>query len=169
MALDNAIFTGVTEQLFRIKTMSESFLIPFMQAAQSITNAERGMAVDTELEVLATINLSDTDLQDRAFNESAVNALTQAMDKGEPIITNNLIVDPAQAPNTNTSLANLRFVVGIPVPEIGAVYLDQRIRTGALISQEIVQNLMELVKHIQANQLENSTVEAMFEIYRQIF
>lgn len=148
--------------------MSETFLTNFLQAAQAITKAERGMAVDSNLEILATLNLSDAELDESSFSECAEKTLNQALDSNEAIITNNLIVDPANAPDTNTNLANLRFVVAIPLSDIGAIYLDQRIKTGILISQEIVQNLMRLAKHIRERKLEASTPDEMVSMYQQI-
>ena len=64
--------------------------------------------------------------------------------------------------------ANLRFVVAIPLSGMGAIYLDQRIKTGILISQEIVQNLIKLAKHIRERRLEASTPDEMVGIYQQI-
>ena len=148
--------------------MSKIFLENFLSAAKSITNADRGLAVDIQLQPVAMINLSQDDVDDPAFSDCAMQTLRRAIDSGEVVITNNLITDnPSLAPETNTKLSGLRFVLGIPIRDTGAIYLDQRVRFG-VIPQTTVDNLLRLVTHIQDNQLEDNTPDALCVIYEQL-
>ena len=148
--------------------MSETFLTNFLAAAKSITNADRGLAVDAQLQPVAMINLSQDDIDDPSFSDCAVKTLRKAIDSGTVVVTNNLITDnPSFAPQTNTKLSGLRFVVVIPIQDTGAIYLDQRVRFG-VIPQATVDNLVRLLTHIKANQLEDNTPEAFCAIYEQL-
>src|SRR6185369_14262543 len=110
--------------------MSDHLLSKLMRVAKQITRAERAMAVDSELNVLDTLNLEQAVLNAPHFHEVAMVSLRRAIDRNESIITNNIITDPAQAPVTNTNFTDLRVVVVLPVMDHGAVYLDQHIRYG---------------------------------------
>ncbi len=118
--------------------MSATFLTNFMRLALAVTGAERGMAADGSLSIVATANLEQADVLSTQF--IGIEVIRQALDSGEPIITNNAVSDPRRAPVTNTNFSNLRVVVVIPVEELGAVYLDQHIRKG-VIRKEIVDRL----------------------------
>lgn len=144
-----------------------TFMENFLSATHSITRADRGLAVDANLNVLARIKVDEALLDDPIFNRCAMTTLQEVINTGKSLITNNMIIDPADAPNTNTNLANLRFVVGIPVGS-SAIYLDQRIRTGILISREIVDNLVRLANYLQEHNLENSTVEEICGYYESL-
>jgi hypothetical protein len=148
--------------------MSETFLENFLAAAKSITKADRGLAVDTKLQPVAMINLSQNDIDDPSFSDCAIQTLRRAIDSGEIVVTNNLIADnPSFAPETNTKLSGLRFVVAIPIQGAGAIYIDQRVRFG-VIPQSTIDNLLRLVTHIQDNQLEDNTSETFCTIYEQL-
>jgi hypothetical protein len=99
--------------------MSATFLSNFMWLAQDVTGAERAMVTDGDLAILATVNLEQADLMSTQFN--GIEIIRQALDDGEPIITNNAVIDPRRAPVTNTNFSNLRVVVVIPIEELGAV------------------------------------------------
>lgn len=129
--------------------MTTAFLKAFMHLAYQVTIAERGMVVDTQLALLDTINVEPDLMQSTRFSTLANNTLQQALDRDEAIITNNIITNPAEAPVTNTNFADLRVVVAIPVPAMGAVYLDQHIRRG-VIAREVIQNLHTLAKALVA-------------------
>lgn len=141
--------------------MSNPILEHFLLAARNITGAERGLVVDTGLHILQTVNLEPAVVASTEFIESATRVLQDAMAQGEPIVTNNVITDPAQAPTTNTNFANLRVIVAIPVEGLGAIYLEKHINKG-VIDRETVQKLMRLADEArQDNQThsEDSLVE----------
>jgi hypothetical protein len=94
-------------------------------------------------------------------------AVREALATGEPLITNNLIRDPAQAPITNTSFGNLRIVVIIPVPNVGAIYLDQPVRNG-VIAQKTVERLMLLAEKTARKEDWDVSESALSERYEQM-
>lgn len=129
--------------------MSDNFLTTLMEFALQKTGAERALAVDTGMNVLGAINLDDEAMQARDFN--AMDCVRRALNNGEPLITNNAVIDPNQAPITNTQFRNLRLVIVIPVAGFGAVYLDQTISKG-VISKETVNRLMTLAADTAGNE-----------------
>ena len=148
--------------------MSETFLSNFMTAARLISGAERGMAVDTTLHVVNMVNVSKSDTAPTSsFCDFAMENLQEAMATGEPIFTNTEITDISQAPTTNVNLGNIRFVVAMPVADYGAVYLDQRIRTG-IIHRFTIEKLMRLVVYLVDNGLEGSSPEEMIKLYGEV-
>lgn len=147
--------------------MSNHFLVNFMYAAKTITKAQRGMAVDADLQLLDTINLSQDIINSNLFQEVASNNLNRALQKGEAIITNNMITDPSQAPVTNTNFADLRVVIIIPVDGYGAVYLDQPLRYG-IIARSVIDKLVRLAMFILENQLEDGSPEQIEAWYGEL-
>ncbi len=135
--------------------MSSTILEPFLYAARSITGAERGLVVDTNMHILQTVNLDPAIAAAADFIESATQILRDAIAQGEPIVTNNVITDPAQAPTTNTNFSDLRVVVAIPVKHEGAVYLEKHIKNG-VIDRDTVDKLMRLA----GEALEDSTLHS---------
>lgn len=147
--------------------MNQAFLSQFLSAALQITNAERGMAVDTDLTVLEMHNLDEKMVQMPEFGDLAFQALGDAISQRETILTNNVITDPAQAPITNTNFSELRVVVAIPVLGVGAIYLDQHIRNG-IIPRENIEKLQEVATRVvTANRLE-MTHEEIVALFNQI-
>ncbi len=147
--------------------MSESFLAKFMQTVKGITGAKRLMAVDNNMNLVETINLEPEVLESAQFSELAYDCLNRAIEQGEPIITNNIITDPTQAPVTNTNFSDLRVIVAFPVSGHGAIYLDQHIRYG-IISRETTDKLMHLVNHIIKNNLTDSKEADFLELYQEL-
>jgi hypothetical protein len=147
--------------------MNGSFLSTFMRVAKTVTSAERGMAVDQSLSLLDVVNLPDEKLHADTFQEVAIPNINRALERHEPIITNNMITDPSQAPVTKTSFADLRVVVVIPVQSLGAVYLDQPIRYG-IISRAVIDKLMRLGTHIVENQMEEVSEAELLQLYKEM-
>jgi hypothetical protein len=147
--------------------MSNSFLARLLSVAQKVTQAERGFAVNNALEVLEKFNVDDTTLKDQTFREFSHTWLKRALDDGKTIITNNIITDPAQAPNTNTNFSNLRVVVCIPVQTHGAIYLDQHIRNG-IIPRDVIDRLSDLVYNIHKHREEDLTEENMLAMFEKM-
>lgn len=117
--------------------MSADLLTDFMYLVLDVTGAERGMAIDADMSVCAAANLEASEIESKKFNDLAVRTLHDAMSRNEAIITNNIITDPSEAPTTNTNFADLRVVVTIPLPNHGAVYVDQHIRNGVIARESI--------------------------------
>lgn len=124
--------------------MSDSILSVVMRVAKQITNAERGMSVTSDLTVIDIEDLPIEIMEDEAFQEVALKALSQAIDSKQSVLTNNIITDPAQAPVTNTNFTDLRVIVAIPVDGEGAVYLDQHIRNG-MFQRDTIEKLNRMV------------------------
>jgi hypothetical protein len=147
--------------------MSQPFLSKIMRVAKQVTRAERAMAVDSNLDVLETLNLDTSVMESQNFQEVATSTLRRAIERGEPIITNNIITDPSQAPVTNTNFTDLRVVVVIPVEGDGAVYVDQHIRYG-IIPRQTIDKLMRLVVHLVEHQQQNIDESEMIALYQQL-
>jgi hypothetical protein len=147
--------------------MSTIFLDNFLQVAMKITHADRGLSVDGDMQIISSVNVTQQDLETDLFNECAMKCLQESMDKGEAIITNNVIADISDAPVTNTNFSDLRIVVAIPVGDYGAIYFDKPIRVG-VISKNAVEKLSRLVTHIHDNQLEEKSTDDIISLYRQL-
>lgn len=145
--------------------MSTTFLSNFMRLALQYTGAERGMACDAELAIVDTLNLEQVDLLSDNF--MGIETLRRAYEKGEPIITNNAVMDPAMAPNTNTNFTNLRVIVVIPALPYGGIYVDQPIRRG-IISKEIVNRLMMLASYAIENEYTEISEAQLGQLYEQM-
>jgi hypothetical protein len=144
--------------------MSVQLLTDFMKLVLDITGAERGLAVDTEMTICAMANLDEDTAQSPKFSDLALQALSDAMTDNEAVITNNIITDPSQAPTTNTNFSHLRFVVAIPLPQVGAVYVDQPIRNG-VISRDPIEKLRQLGEQVaaQASNTPNTDLRALYD------
>jgi hypothetical protein len=145
--------------------MNKVFLSNFLQVAYQQTRAERALAVDGDLSIIATINLSQADLLSERFN--GIEIIRAALDDGQPVISNNIIMDPSEAPNTNTSFADLRLVVAIPIQEYGAIYLDQPLRKG-VISREAVRRLHALAEQVVDSDQMEMDEAALTALYEQV-
>lgn len=147
--------------------MTTAFLKTFMSVCYEVTAAERGMAVDTELALLDTINIEADLLQSTRFSTLANSALKQALERDEAVITNNIITDPSEAPVTNTNFSDLRVVVAIPIKAMGAIYLDQHIRRG-VIAREVIQNLYLLGQQVVAKGQTELSPDDLMAQYQQM-
>lgn len=130
--------------------MAGSLLERFLYAAKDITGAERGLVVDLDMHIVQTANLDPALVASPEFIAFATRTLQDALAQGDPVVTNNVITDPAQAPTTNTNFADLRVIVAIPVRKHGAVYLEKHIREG-VIDRETVVRLMRLAEQAMDN------------------
>lgn len=129
-----------------------------------MTNVERGLVVDTNLEVISMIGLTPDDIQEATFKDLATHSVRKALDEQETVITNNTISNPDDAPVTNTNFHDMRIIVAFPVGNIGAVYVDQYLRRG-IITSNVVERLRAFAEHcLTTNQLED-TPEALYKRY----
>jgi cell division protein ZapA (FtsZ GTPase activity inhibitor) len=146
--------------------MSSIFLTRFLNVAYQVTEADRGAAVDRAMAVQATVNIMDDDSAEPGFGAFAREQLTRSMAENQTIITNN-IIDPSNAPKTNTALANLRFVVVFPVKDFGAVYVDRLIRYG-IIPRERIEKLNQVLHAIPRATADQFTEEQMLDMYYRL-
>lgn len=146
--------------------MTESFVTKFLQVAREITSAERGMAVDTDMKIQSLINLDEATLKAPRFSTLAEVTLRQAIDENAPILTNNIVTTPEEAPRTNTTFSDLRVVVAIPIPDMGAVYLDQHIRQG-VIHREVIDRLSTMVRQVIAEGQTNLSKDELVALYKR--
>lgn len=108
------------------------------------TGAQRGLAVDSDLTVLDTVNVTEADYDAEDFTAFAcIRKAYRASQR--PFVTNNLFLDAAAAPNTNQTLTNLRLVVVFPLEKHGAVYVDRLVSAG-MIPQQEAQHLMRVAE-----------------------
>jgi hypothetical protein len=127
--------------------MASEFLSNFMRLAQTLTGAERCLAFDLDMAVQDRMNIDDGTLQAAEFNALLNATVHEALGQNESIITNNLITNPADAPQTNWHLHDLRMVVAIPLQGHGAIYLDQQVRKG-VFERETIDRLTALGRQI---------------------
>lgn len=126
--------------------MTEPFAATFLHLALAVTQAERGMAVTPDRQIVTLINLTDETVNADDF--TGFDNIARAQELAEsPHLTNNLILDPEAAPNTNTNFANLRIVAILLLGDAGAVYLDQPVRQG-VFPQAVLQRLADVSSHV---------------------
>jgi|FLYN01.1.fsa_nt_gi hypothetical protein len=145
--------------------MSEAFVSNFMRAAVYITGMERALAVNADLEIVDSVNLQQADIESERF--TGVEAIQKAVESGRYIISNNLKIDPAQAPTTNVNFSDLRVVIALPLMGHGAVYLDQPLRNG-MVPRETVEKLMALAQHVIQQQGEEASASDLVALYEQM-
>lgn len=147
--------------------MSDEFMVKFLRVAKAITAMERGMVVNDDLDLVDALDLPQAILDSPSFSRLATAQIQRALESGIPVITNNIITDPSQAPVTNTGFSDLRVVVIFPLKGHGALYLDQHIRHG-IIQRDIIDKVMSLGAYLLDNGLEDSTEREMIDLYQQI-
>ncbi|MDX2076282.1 MAG: hypothetical protein SFZ02_07610 [bacterium] len=145
--------------------MTSGLLENLMIVARDITQAERGVIVDSELNILKLDNVDTAFLESNDYLKFAVLNLRQALQTNEAIIGNNVVQDMSSAPTTNTNFANLRMALVLPVLGYGAIYLDRPIRSG-VISKTVVDRLMVLIGAV-LSMTPMPDLNGIFELYAQ--
>jgi len=148
--------------------MQPAFLRHFLELAQQITQAERGLVVDAELEVHSDYNLDDAALNKGNWRAMIMQTLREALSDAQPVLTNNLIRDPSQVPSTNTSYRNLRLMVAFPVLDKGAIYLDQAVQTGVITSDDLAR-LQSFARYLVEQGKTDLDGAAMLALYHETF
>jgi hypothetical protein len=144
-----------------------TFLNNFMRAAYTITEAERCIAFDNNMMMQDRLNINDEELQKQSFSDLISAWVEQAIEAGEPIIANNLITDPSEAPKTNVHLKDLRMVVAIPVAGHGAIYLDQPIRKG-VFERDMVNKITQLAHDLVKSGNTDLSEDDMTDMYKEL-
>ncbi len=129
------------------------------------TGAQRGLAVDSDLTVLSTVNVTEADYDAKDFTAFA--CIRQAYRTSKrPFVTNNVFLDDEAAPNTNQTLTNLRLVVVFPLEKHGAVYIDRLVSAG-MIPREETFRLMRVAEAALAKPdtiaLDEDALEALYQ------
>jgi hypothetical protein len=146
--------------------MTEQFLKRFLNMACVTTGAERALSVNEQLEVVDRFNVDESLLSDTVFWPLTSKLLQQAHETGEPILTNNMIQDPSQAPTTNTNFSSLRVIVVLPIAGHGIIYLDQKIKTG-VFTREVLRKLTATLNQVTEAQRIDISEEALRALYEQ--
>lgn len=144
--------------------MSLNFLAHFTELARRVTGAERAFAVTADLQVCGYSAMDESALKAGDLRDFAFKTLQEAIRTQEAIFTNNLIHDMTQAPTTNTNLGTMRFVVALPVPPSGAIYLDQPIRSG-VIAREAVEKLHSFAQRALLSELADGTLDDLEQAF----
>ncbi|MAS35965.1 MAG: hypothetical protein CL610_18300 [Anaerolineaceae bacterium] len=144
--------------------MSHTFLLNLMRVTHDVTRAERAFAVDLELNILGTLNITPEQVE-----APYLACIRQALAEGTPIITDNytMSIDPSKAPVTNKSFPKLRFVVILPVKDVGAVCLDQNLR-GGVTTKDKVERLTQFIQHVLDNnktELDEDELSALYQSF----
>jgi hypothetical protein len=145
---------------------AEDFVTTFMRFAQRKTYADRGLALDTAMNVYERHNVSEKLLSDDGFFEMAEEAVQQAFTEGKAVLTNNLMRQTVSPLQTNEHFPALRLALVIPLGEHGAVYLDKLVRSG-VFDRDDVDRLDRLVEHTKASNRTDYTEEELNAIYEQ--
>ncbi|QPC84665.1 hypothetical protein G4Y79_09890 [Phototrophicus methaneseepsis] len=147
--------------------MNNAHLANFLQLAKRVTQAERGLVVDGSETVVAMVGLDEDTLQTGNLQTLIRQTVRDALDENRAILSNNIIRDPSEAPDTNTAFRNLRLMVGIPVGHGGVVYLDKQVRNGVILRKDIEQ-LQRFGQYLIEHELTGMDADAMYEHYQQM-
>ena len=141
--------------------MIETFLLNFMRVAYDVTRAERAFAVDTDLNILGTLNI-----RPEAVEAPYMRSIQKALQDRKPLITDNytMALDPTRAPVTNQSFPKLRFVLILPLADYGAICLDQSLHSG-ITSKDKVDRLSYFIEHLVQDQLIELSEEELYDLY----
>ena len=144
--------------------MSNTLLQNFMRVAHDITKAERAFAVDMNLTVIGTL-----DITPETIEATYLKCVQNAINENKSIITDNLTmsIDPSKAPITNQSFPKLRFVVVVPLAGYGAICMDQGLR-GGVTSKEKVDRLEKLVHQALENPQIGEDEDTLMQAYNAL-
>lgn len=110
--------------------MAEGLLTRLLRFALSETRVDRVYAFDTQGMLVEHAILDKENASAPEISEYMTGLIQRANQTGQLILSNNTFIDPSQAPNTNTSIQNLRIYVVLPVQGNGVLFLDQPIGSG---------------------------------------
>jgi hypothetical protein len=130
----------------------------YLTFVQTLTRADRCLIVNEDMRALSSRGLDEATLTSEAFTDLASQVLVHAAETGAPVITNNIITDPAEAPTTNTSFSDLRIVVALPIPQVGALYMDRPVKHG-VFDHMLLQRLMPFSAEVLLDEVSLSAEE----------
>lgn len=145
--------------------MSSKFLAEFLHFAHAVVEAERALAVQTDLEPQEWINIEENTLQDQAFRELAYKALRAALEQNEPVIESNLLT-LEEPPKTNVNIPSIRILMAVPVSPFGAIYLDRRVAKG-VFHREVSKRIGEFASWVIQNQQTDADRAQLHRLYER--
>lgn len=145
--------------------MSIGFLNNFMQFAYTVTDSERGIALDIDKTIHERLNVTDALLSEEAFSELLYSSINDAITTNDIVIANNLM-NPDEAPETNVHIHKLRMVVALPLQGYGAIYLDKRLREG-VFSRDLVERLIVFFRYIVENDKTDLTASEFIALFEE--
>lgn len=110
--------------------MAEGLLTRLLRHALNETRVDRIYAFDTHGTLVESAILDSVAPVEPEISDYMRGLVERANQTGGLILSNNTFIDPNQAPNTNTSIQNLRIYVVLPVQGYGVLFLDQPIGSG---------------------------------------
>ncbi|MBZ0288566.1 MAG: GAF domain-containing protein, partial [Anaerolineae bacterium] len=140
--------TGTSEQINTSLDLDEE-LADAMDNVIALTGAERGYIVLTnpnpfgeeELEFRIARDPEQMDKQGRVTFQGSRTILSEVLQTGQPLLTDNAYNDPRMQDNFTVARLGLRSVVCVPLKikdrVIGAVYVDNRLRAGIFTKREV--------------------------------
>lgn len=140
--------------------MSSSFVTNFLQMAYTVTDAERGMAFDVTL----ALQPETAGMPSSKVDDDIESIMREALEKGKPVLSNNMIRDPEDAPSTNVHLGGLRMILALPLQGHGVVYLDKPIKQG-VFERDTVARLTTLANALVGEDATDLSSDDMRERY----
>lgn len=145
--------------------MAEGLLTRLLRFALSETRVDRVYAFDTHGTLVEHAILDKESTSTPEISEYMSGLIQRANQTGQLILSNNTFIDPSQAPNTNTSIQNLRIYVVLPVQGYGVLFLDQPIGSG-IVPRPTIDKLFALCQRATRTATPESLTEAeMRELY----
>lgn len=123
--------------------MVNAILTRLLRFAVAETRADRIYAFDSTGQLVDYAQLDSPSSEPPQITSLMAGLIADAIQKNELVLSNNTFIDPTQAPNTNTSIQNLRIYVVIPVKNFGVLFLDQPIRSG-IVPRPIIDRLQSI-------------------------
>lgn len=145
--------------------MAEGLLTRLLRFALSETRVDRVYAFDTNGTLVEHAILDKENSAALEISEYMSGLIQRANQTGQLILSNNTFIDPSQAPNTNTSIQNLRIYVVLPVQGYGVLFLDQPIGSG-IVPRPTIDKLFALCQRAAREATPDALTDAeMRELY----
>ena len=142
--------------------MAEGLLTRLLRFALSETRVDRIYAFDTVGTLIEHVILDQGTAPVPDVSEYMRGLIQRANQTGQLILSNNTFIDPNQAPNTNTSIQNLRIYVVLPVQGYGVLFLDQPIGSG-IVPRPTIDKLFALCQRAALATTPDTLTDAQVE------
>jgi hypothetical protein len=117
--------------------MTNTLLTRLLRAVLGVTRVDRIYAFDQNARLTEHVMVDAKAPAEPTINEFMQSLVSKALSQGQLVLSNNTFTDPSQAPTTNIGINNLRIYVVLPIPNVGAIFLDQAIGVGVVPRQTI--------------------------------
>jgi len=145
--------------------MTDTLLTRLLRAVLGVTRVDRIYAFDPAGILIEHAMVDPKAPLDPVISEFMLGLVKRALAQGQLVLSNNTFTDPTQAPTTNIGINNLRIYVVLPVPTLGAIFLDQAIGMGVVPRHTIDQlhnTLKTVASRPDADSLTDSALAEMF-------